>query len=195
MRRGFHEALKTDPMGASKILAMIQLLYRVEADAKHLDDTARQQLRAERSVPLLVRIEAELKEQQRIALPQSALGKAITYAQNQWPALIRYTEHGMLAIDNNAAERAIRPIAVGRKNWLVAGSEEGGHRAAILYTLVGSCKLLDINPLEYLRDVRLVEVERERRPGDVRSARPSSTAAPAARRVTVRGRALAPGCS
>lgn len=153
VRRGFHEALKTDTMGASKLLAMIQLLYRVEADARGLDDAARQQMRAERSVPLLTRIEAELKEQQHTALPQSALGKAVAYAQNQWPALIRYVEHGMLAIDNNEAERAIRPIAVGRKNWLVAGSEDGGHRAAILYTLVGSCRLLDINPLEYLRDV------------------------------------------
>jgi len=153
VRRGFHEALKTDPEGASKMLAMIQLLYRVEADARELDDAARQQARAERSVPLLERIKTELAEQARTALPSGALGQAVAYAQNQWPALIRYVEHGMLAIDNNAAERALRPIAVGRKNWLVAGSEEGGHRAAILYTLVGSCKLLNINPLEYLRDV------------------------------------------
>lgn len=100
---------------------------------------------------------AELKiwldEQSLTALPKSPLGAAIGYARSQWVALTRYLEDGILDIDNNAAERALRRVAVGRKNWLFAGSDEGGRRAAILYSLIASCARLKINPYDYLRDV------------------------------------------
>jgi hypothetical protein len=87
------------------------------------------------------------------ALPQSPLGKALTYASNQWEALNRYVEDGRLSIDNNAAERALRKVAVGRKNWLFAGSPAGGERAAVLYSLVESCRMQGIEPHFYLRNV------------------------------------------
>ena len=83
-------------------------------------------------------------------LPRSALGTAIVYTLKNWDALCRYTEQGYLEIDNNTAERCMRPIALGRKNFLFVGSERGGHAAAIWYTLVESCKLNGVNPLAYL---------------------------------------------
>ena len=81
------------------------------------------------------------------------MGKAVTYAQNQWNALLNYLNDGILAIDNNLAERVIKMVALGRKNWLFAGSDAGAKRAAVLYSLVASCKLCDIDPFFYLRDV------------------------------------------
>jgi hypothetical protein len=81
------------------------------------------------------------------------MGEATTYAQNQWPGLLRYLEDGRLDIDNNEVERALRCVAVGRKNWLFAGSPKGGERAAVIYSLVSTCKLLGIEPFAYLRDV------------------------------------------
>ena len=86
-------------------------------------------------------------------MPKSPIAEAITYALNQWDALLRYTTQGFLEIDNNAAERALRPIAVGRKNYLFFGSDVGGATAAVLYSLVQTCKHLGIEPWRYLRDV------------------------------------------
>jgi transposase len=86
-------------------------------------------------------------------LPKSLTGKAITYALNQWEALLRYTDNPILDIDNNLAERTLRMVAVGRKNWMFAGSEAGAQRAAIIYSLVASCKLNGIDPFAYFKDV------------------------------------------
>ena len=88
-----------------------------------------------------------------MALPKSPLAAAIGYALRNWVALTRYTEDGRLKIDNNGAEQALRPIVLGRKNWLFAGSEAAAHRTAILSPLVQTCKHLRINPFVYLRDV------------------------------------------
>ena len=96
---------------------------------------------------------AYLREQQAAALPKSPLGAAIGYALRNWVALTRYAEDGRLKIDNNGAEQALRPIVLGRKNWLFAGSEAAAHRTAILCSLVQTCKHLQINPFVYLRDV------------------------------------------
>jgi hypothetical protein len=85
-------------------------------------------------------------------LPKSPLGQAIGYALNNWPALCRYLEQGYLAIDNNLSERTLRAIAVGRNNWGVIGSEAGGKTAAVLYTMVGTCKHLGIDPFAYLKE-------------------------------------------
>ncbi len=87
--------------------------------------------------------------------PKSPLGDAVRYLTNQWTALQRFVDDGRLAIDNNRAENPLRVVAVGRKNWLFAGSLEGAHRAALLYSLVQSCKLVDVPPFEYLKDVLL----------------------------------------
>ena len=81
------------------------------------------------------------------------MGKAITYALGQWVAWNRYVNYAILSIDNNVAERVLRMVVIGRKNWLFAGSDNGGNRAAIIYSLVASCKLCEIDPFEYLRDV------------------------------------------
>lgn len=86
-------------------------------------------------------------------LPKSLIGKAATYTRNQWAALNRYLEDGDLCFDNNFAERAMRPIAIGRKNWLFVGSERAGHRAAVLTSLVASCKNNLVEPWAYLNDV------------------------------------------
>ena len=86
-------------------------------------------------------------------LPKSPTGEAARYTRNQWEALNRYVEDGRLAIDNNAAERLMKPVAIGRKNWLFVGSVEAGSRAAVLMSLVASCKLNEVEPWAYLRDV------------------------------------------
>jgi transposase len=88
-----------------------------------------------------------------ITLPKSSLGKAINYALNNWRALCRYLNHGELEIDNNRSERAIRPVAIGRKNWLFAGSREGGKNAAIIASFIATCKEHKLNPQRYLQDV------------------------------------------
>ncbi len=102
---------------------------------------------------MLEKLRVYLQEQRSAALPKSPLGAAIGYALRNWVALTRYTEDGRLKIDNNGAEQALRPIVLGRKNWLFAGSEAAAHRTAILCSLVQTCKHLHINPFVYLRDV------------------------------------------
>ncbi len=151
-RRRFVEAFMIDT-NAALTIALIQQLYQVERDAADHDPEARQALRQEYSVPLLAKIDAERQALARIALPKSPLGEAVRYLTNQWAALQRYAEDGRLAIDNNRAENQLRLVAVGRKNWLFAGSFEGARRAALLYSLVQSCKLVDVPPFAYLKDV------------------------------------------
>lgn len=152
-RRKIFEARATDPTHADPLLGMIATLYAVEADAKGLAADERWALRDERSRPLLARIHERLLQAQRDVLPKSPMGQAITYALNQWTALQRYLEDGRLAIDNNATERSLRGVAVGRKNWLFTGSEAGGRRAAVLYSIVESCRRLRLDPFAYIKDV------------------------------------------
>jgi hypothetical protein len=113
----------------------------------------RLRLRQEQAVPLLTMLCQWLDRERDQALPKSPIGEAIGYARNHWAALARYTTQGYLAIDNNAAERALRAIAVGRKNYLFFGSDAGGETAAVLYSLVQTCKRLGVEPWRYLRDV------------------------------------------
>ena len=154
-RRRFVDALASDTARASRMLALIQMLYKVEAEAREhgLDPPAVQALRQAHSKPILERIREEVEAAGRTVLPRSALGDAVGYVRNQWAALNRFVDNGRLAIDNNAAERALRGVAVGRKNWLFTGSEDGGKRAAVIYSLIETCKLSGIEPFEYLRDV------------------------------------------
>ena len=142
-------------MRAMVLLAYIRLLYAVEQEARDraLDAAGRRALRQERSVPILTDIEAYLKREQPHVLPKSPIGDAIGYALGNWAALVRYTEDGDLAIDNNTAERSLRGVAVGRKNWLFFGSDTGGRTAAILTSLVTTCQRLHVEPFAYLRDV------------------------------------------
>jgi transposase len=154
-RRRFFEAVKTAIESATLALGLIRRLYAVEREAKTralgIDD--RRALRQEKSQPILDRLGETLADLGRRHLPKSPMGDAIGYAQRQWDALARYVEDGELEIDNNRSERALRIVAVGRKNWMFAGSDEGGRRAAILYSLVATCKNIGVDPFAYLRDV------------------------------------------
>ena len=162
-RRKFVEAQSSDNTRATIALAHIRGLYeteraaRDEAESRGLDHTATCALRAEKRAEkarLTLQAFAEWLEQQaEQVLPKSPLGEAIGYARNQWTALCRYVDDGALAIDNNAAERALRRVAVGRKNWLFAGSDTGGQRAATVYSLIATCERHGVEPWAYLYDV------------------------------------------
>jgi len=162
-RRKFFEAQKTDPEGALYALGIIRQLYAVErevteqANKQELSrsefEALRLRLRQEKSVPLLKSLGEWLEKQAASALPKSPLGEAVGYARNQWAALQVYTTAGFLEIDNNTAERALRAVAIGRKNYLFFGSDVGGETAAVLYTFMQTCRTLGIEPWRYLRDV------------------------------------------
>jgi len=160
-RRYFHDARSTDSNRAHQALAWIRRLYDIEREGKKLDAGQRRDLRQEKSKPLFEGGEDSqgfhkwLIGQQAKVLPKSPIGEAITYALNNWTALIRYLDDGALNIDNNLAENALRGIAVGRKNWLFLGSDRGGRAAANHYSLIQSGKRHGIDPFAYLRDVLL----------------------------------------
>lgn len=154
-RRKFEYALDSDPVRAAQMLALWSRLYEIERRAKQESyDAARLlDLRQKASRPLLAEMHTMLEAYQREALPKSPLGQAVTYALNQWAALERYTEDPILEIDNNLAERVLRMVVIGRKNYLFAGSEAGAKRAATLYSLTATCKLHGVDPFAYFRDV------------------------------------------
>jgi len=154
-RRKFYDSLTTDPKRAHEMLAMIGRLYDVERQAKedYMDAIALNELRQQHSKSILDEIRSRLEDWSIEVLPKSPIGQAVGYARGQWIALNRYTEDGDLDIDNNLAERVLRIVAIGRKNWLFAGSDAGAERASTIYSLIASCKLCDIDPFEYLRDI------------------------------------------
>lgn len=153
VRRKFVDAEPTDPGLAKAAMDRIRALFAIEEAAKELGDDARAALRQSRARPLLAEFDAWMQLAATQALPKSPLGRAIVYAQNQWPALVRYVEDGRLSISNNAAERALRGIAVGRKNWLFFQRESGGRTAAILVSLLMTAKAAGVNANDYFRDV------------------------------------------
>ena len=150
-RRYWHKAREQNPEKAHHALAYISRLQEVERATHDCDAMTRKAKRSQHAVPLLAEFGQWL--QSETFLPKSLIGKAATYTRNQWAALNRYVEDGDLSFDNNFAERAMRPIAIGRKNWLFVGSELAGHRAAILTSLVASCKNNLVEPWAYLRDI------------------------------------------
>ena len=150
-RRYWHKAREQDPQRAHHALAFISRLQEVERATRDCDAVTRCAKRTEHAAPLLAEFESWLEEES--FLPKSLIGKAATYTRNQWPALNRYIEDGDLSFDNNFAERAMRPVAIGRKNWLFVGSEPAGHRAAILTSLIASCKNNLVEPWAYLQDI------------------------------------------
>jgi transposase len=154
-RRRHFEAQSSDLMRSTVILAYIRLLYDVEREARNMGLTgeARKALRQAKSVPILEDIRAYLEREQPTVLPKSPEGTAISYTLSNWDALVRYCDDGDLEIDNNGAERSLRGIAVGRRNWSFLGSDNGGRTAAILTSITATCKRLGVDPFEYLRDV------------------------------------------
>ena len=154
-RRGFEKALEYDKSRAEYAMGMFQKLYEVERVAREQNMSAEQRhaLRLEKSLPVLNELGKWIAETFKEVLPKSALGKALAYCIPRWDFLMNYLHDGSLEIDNNFAENAIRPIALGRKNYLFAGSSRGAERAAMFYSFFGTCKKNDVNPFEWLKKV------------------------------------------
>lgn len=154
-RRYWWEARLTDVRRAHEALGYIGRLYQLETEfeAARLIGESLRDARQQHSVPVLTDFHTWLRKEQILVLPKSPIGQAFTYTLNQWAALCRYTENGILDIDNNLAERMVKLPAILRKNSLFVGSEDGGHRAAILLSLVASAKLCQVEPWVWLKTV------------------------------------------
>jgi transposase len=154
-RRKFKEALEYEPELVSFALNKFNILYEVERYCKehNLSYDEIKNLRQHKSVPVLNELEQWMKLQYVKLLPSSPLSEAIGYTLRHWKGLCYYTTNGMLKIDNNPVENSIRPVALGRKNFLFAGSERGAQRIAIIYSLIGTCKMNNVNPYLWLKDV------------------------------------------
>lgn len=154
-RRYFHDALKNDPKRAEQALLMIQQIYQIEREAReqNLSHEQRHILRQEKALPVLDQLKTWLFENLTQTTPKSAIGEAIAYSLRRWKKLCNYTLDGKLEIDNNLAENSIRPIALGRKNYLFAGSHKGAKHAAMLYSFLATCKKNGVEPYTWLKDV------------------------------------------
>ena len=154
MRRKFYDIHVSRPTPiTTHVLAEIAKLYQVEAAVRGSSPEQRRAMRQAESNGVVTGLQVWLTEQVKTLSRKSVTMEAITYAFNQWQALSRYLNDGRIEIDNNAAERSVRGIAIGRKNYLFLGSDLGGERAATMYSLIGSAKLNDVNPEAYLRHV------------------------------------------
>ncbi|HEY2588099.1 MAG TPA: IS66 family transposase [Tepidisphaeraceae bacterium] len=149
-RRDFFDARLNYPREAHYVLGLIAQLYDIEDEIAGRSDVERLAERQARSVPVLARLEKFLREQKETALPQSKFGQAIGYALNHWEELLRYTTDGALEIDNNRSERTLRPVAIGRKNWMFFGSDRGGETAALCMSILSSAKRHGIEPMAYV---------------------------------------------
>jgi hypothetical protein len=154
-RRMFNEALDNDEARASHAMEEIQKLYIIERICKEqqLNFAEVKEVRGIKAVPILKNMGLWLQQQYVQVLPQSAIGKAIAYSLQRWERLSAYVNDGKLNIDNNPVENSIRPIALGRKNYLFAGSHEAAKRSGMLYSLLGTCKMHGIEPYAWLKDV------------------------------------------
>jgi transposase len=183
-RRKFYEARTSDALRAHQALAYYRQLYELERPAKDFSDAQRQQMGQDLAVPILNQFHTWLEAQRAEVLPKSPMAEAVGYALNHWTALVRYTEAGFLAIDNNVAEREMKRIAIGRKNWLTIGSPRGGHTAAVLMSFTSTCNRLGVEPWAYLQDVltRLPATPADRLtdllPDQWQAARQAQTASP-----------------
>jgi transposase len=155
VRRKFAETEKIGELAAKPYLDLIAELYAVEKEIREKELSADDALtlREEISLPILASLIAKANYEKGSHLPKSPMGKAIAYMENHWNALIAYATDGDVEIDNNIIERAIRPVALGRKNWLFSGSDTGAQTAALVISLVGTCKLCNVDPAKYLRNV------------------------------------------
>ena len=156
-RRNFHEALDQSRQRASWILRQVQHLYRIESMLREQNagPALRQAVRSHQSRPIVDRVKQALLvfKASRQHLPKSLLGEALDYALGQWTHLEQFLTDGRIELDNNLVENAIRPTAVGKKNWLFMGEAGAGQRGAIIYTIVECCRRRKIDPYTYLRDV------------------------------------------
>lgn len=153
-RRKFYELHVTNKsMLAEQALRYIQLLYEIESEARDLEPDLRRQIRQEKAVPVMDRLHAWMIAQRDLVPEGSAISRALNYSLKRWAALSRYLDDGAVPIDNNWAENQIRPRALGRKNWIFAGSLRSGKRAAAIMSLIQSARLNGHDPYAYLKDV------------------------------------------
>ena len=152
-RRKFDEAVSSRPLEATEILSRIAQLYKLEDRLAEMSPEDRAWERQQHAKPVIDGIFARLEEMKPSVTPSEPLMTAITYALNQRKALYRYLENGWLKPDNNTSENAIRPLALGRKNWMFAGSERGGRATALFLGLIQSCKACGVNPWVYFDDM------------------------------------------
>jgi len=154
-RRYFDQSLKNDQTRSEYVLGQIRLLYAIERSCEeaHITADERQKIRTGESAPVLAGLKNWMNKNMAEVAPKSAIGKAIQYSLARWNKLEVYLKDGNLRIDNNLTENSIRPIALGRKNYLFAGSHESAQRAAMIYTFMSMCKRHDVNPYEWLADI------------------------------------------
>ncbi len=154
-RRMFNEALENDAARAGYAMQQIQSLYAIERIFKEqaLTFAEIKEVRQQKSVPILQSLGQWMKQQYMEVTPKSAIGKALAYSIQRWKRLSHYTENGMLNIDNNPVENSIRPVALGRKNYLFCGSHEAAQRSAMLYSLLGTCKMHGIEPYTWFKNM------------------------------------------
>src|SRR5665213_55394 len=151
----FEKSLDSDKERSEHFLKEVQKLYAAERRCREEELSSQQivALRKEEAVPILAALKVWLQENYKQVLPKSPIGKAIAYALPRWDRLSIYTLDSKLQIDNNWVENARRPVALGRKNYMFAGSNEGGKRLALFYSLLESCRKQNINPWKYLTDI------------------------------------------
>ncbi len=154
-RRKFEQALDYDYLKASMVMSLIQKLYDVEREARNgkLTPAERKELRLDKALPKANDLSKLMVEMYQGVLPKSPLGKALGYTMHRWDNLLAYLKDGSLEIDNNLIENSIRPSAIGKRNYLFAGSHEGAKRSAIFYTLLGTCKMHGVNPWQWFKKV------------------------------------------
>ena len=152
-RREFEKALDNDQARASIALLFIQKLYAIEAKAREgkLSTEKRKDLRLEESLPIINDFGKWIAGEVKSTLPKSTIGKAMRYSIDRWDSLSAYLYDGILEIDNNLVENAIRPVALGRKNYLFAGSHDAAKRAAMIYSFFAICKKHQVNPFQWLK--------------------------------------------
>lgn len=153
-RRKFEAAKDNDPKRAEYVLERMRQLYMIEREARDnsLSFEQRKDLRIKQSLPVLQELENWMKEQLPQVLPKSSIGQAISYTLGLWNRLTRYTRNGQVEIDNNLVENSIRPVAIGRKNYLFAGSHEAAQQAAMIYSFLGTCKINNVEPYSWLKE-------------------------------------------
>ena len=162
VRRKFFDALKNDRVRAEHALVMFATMYTHEHKIRKYEPEARHAYRGKHLEPILQEFKNWLDEQSTQVTPKSAIGRAMTYAQNRYAGLKNVLKDGRLELDNNLIENKIRPLALGRKNYLFAGSDQGAQRLAMFYSFFGSCKALGVNPYRWL--TKALEVMPRTRP-------------------------------
>jgi hypothetical protein len=155
IRRDLFEARADAPLAVDLVLAAIQKLYRIESRAKAegMSLEGRLELRQREAKPIFMEVGQLIATLRKEVLPKSPLGQALQYAENQWPAMARYLEVPQAELDNNSIEHSLRAVVLGRRNWLHVGQESGGEKAANLFSLMITCKRLNVEPYAYLHDI------------------------------------------